>query len=131
MSAQTTPNDDGQLNVLGLPLEPCGTDPMTGFLRDGRCWAGQQDMGSHTICVRLTQALLEFMRDHGNDLITPVPEYGFPGLQAGDRWCVVAAYWKLAYDEGVIGPVYLLRTNLKALDIVPLAELKPHALDLS
>lgn len=94
MSASTT-GDDGQLNVLGLPLEPCGTNPMTGFIRDGRCWTSPQDMGSHTICVRMTREFLDFLRDRGNDLITPVPEYGFPasGPATDGAWSRPTGSW--------------------------------------
>lgn len=117
-------------NVLGEPLEPCGTDPMTGFFRDGCCSTGPEDLGSHTICAVVTSEFLEHQRAIGNDLSTPMPAYRFPGLVPGDRWCVTAVNWARAYDEGVAAPVVLASTNQAVLEIVPLAALQEHAVDV-
>jgi uncharacterized protein (DUF2237 family) len=117
-------------NVLGAELEPCSTDPLTGFFRDGCCRTGPQDLGSHTICAVVTAEFLEHQRGIGNDLSTPVPEYGFPGLVPGDRWCVTAANWARAYRAGVAAPVVLASTHEAVLGIVPLAALEEHAIDV-
>jgi len=117
-------------NVLGGELEPCGTDPMTGFYRDGCCNTGPEDLGSHTICVVLTGDFLDHQRSIGNDLATPMPEYGFPGLVPGDRWCVTARNWARAHNDGVAAPVVLASTNEAVLEVVPLAALKQHAVDV-
>jgi len=119
-----------QRNVLGGELEPCGTDPVTGFFRDGDCRTGPEDRGSHTICAVVTAEFLDHQRRIGNDLSTPRPEYGFPGLSPGDRWCVTAMNWARAYDEGVAAPVVLASTNEAVLTIVPLAALQEHAVDI-
>jgi uncharacterized protein (DUF2237 family) len=117
-------------NVLGGELEPCGTDPVTGFYRDGCCNTGPEDRGSHTICAVVTAEFLDHQRRIGNDLSTPRPEFGFPGLQPGDRWCVVAARWLQAYRAGVAAGVVLAATNLRALEVVPLEALRQHAVDV-
>ena len=117
-------------NVLGDDLEPCGTDPMTGFFRDGGCRTGPEDLGSHTICAVVTAEFLEHQRSIGNDLSTPMPQYQFPGLVPGDRWCVTAANWARAYDAGVAAPVVLAATNQAVLEIVPLRALQEHAVDV-
>jgi uncharacterized protein len=117
-------------NVLGGVLEPCGTEPMTGFYRDGCCSTGPDDIGSHTVCAVVSAEFLAFQQEAGNDLITPRPEYGFPGLAPGDRWCVVAARWHQAYEHGAATPVVLASTHERALDIVPLAALREHAVDV-
>ena len=117
-------------NVLGGELEPCGTDPVTGFYRDGCCSTGPQDLGSHTICAVVTAEFLEHQRSIGNDLSTPMPQYRFPGLVPGDRWCVTAANWLRAYREGKAAPVVLASTHERALDIVPLEALKQLAVDV-
>jgi hypothetical protein len=119
-----------QRNVLGDELEPCGTDPLTGFYRDGCCTAGPEDVGSHTICAVVTAEFLEHQRSIGNDLSTPASQYGFPGLVPGDRWCVTAVNWARAYNDGVAAPVVLASTNAAVLDIVPLAALRKHAVDV-
>ncbi len=119
-----------ELNVLGGDLEPCGTDPMTGFYRDGCCSTGPEDLGSHTICAVVTAEFLDHQRSIGNDLSTPMPQYHFPGLVPGDRWCVTAANWARAYNDGVAAPVVLASTNVRVLDIVPLAALQEHAVDV-
>ena len=117
-------------NVLGDELEPCGTDPMTGFFRDGCCATGPQDAGSHTICAVMTVEFLDHQRRIGNDLSTPQPHYGFPGLQPGDRWCVTAVNWARAYNDGVAAPVVLAATNEAVLQIVPVAALRELAVDV-
>ena len=117
-------------NVLGGDLEPCGTDPMTGFYRDGCCSTGPEDLGSHTVCAVVTAEFLEHQRSVGNDLGTPRPEYRFPGLRPGDRWCVVAVRWLQAHRAGAAAPVVLASTNRRAADIVPIALLREHAVDV-
>ena len=117
-------------NVMGGELEPCGTDPVTGFYRDGCCNTGREDIGSHTICAVVTAEFLAHQRGIGNDLTTPVPAYRFPGLVPGDRWCVTAVNWLRAHREGVATPVVLASTHERALDIVPLAALAEHAVDV-
>ena len=120
-----------QLNVLGLPIELCCQDPVTGFFRDGCCNTSDDDIGSHTVCVEVTQDFLEYSRFRGNDLSTPHPEFGFPGLQPGDRWCLCAARWLEAYQQEMAPRVFLRRTHLKALDTIPLGVLKSFAVDLN
>jgi hypothetical protein len=119
-----------ELNVLGQPLEPCGTDPMTGFYRDGCCSTGPEDAGRHTVCAVMTAEFLEHQRAVGNDLSTPVPEYRFPGLKPGDRWCVVALRWLQAHQDGVAAPVVLASTHERTLELVPLQALEQHAVDV-
>jgi uncharacterized protein (DUF2237 family) len=119
------------LNVLGEPLAPCSVKPMTGFYRDGCCNTGYDDVGIHTVCARMTKEFLEFSKTRGNDLTTPAPQFGFPGLKPGDQWCLCAGRWKEALDAGVAPPVVLAATHEETLAIVPLAELKRYALDLS
>jgi uncharacterized protein (DUF2237 family) len=119
-----------ELNVLGGPLEPCGLDPVTGFFRDGRCSTGPEDVGSHTVCAVVTEEFLQHQRATGNDLITPNPAYRFPGLRPGDRWCVVAARWRQAHEDGVACPVVLASTHEAAVELVPLEVLKEHAVDV-
>ena len=118
------------VNVLGGELEPCGTDPVTGFFRDGCCSTGSEDLGSHTVCAVMTAPFLEHQRAIGNDLITPMPAYQFPGLEPGDRWCVVAVRWFEAYEAGVAAPVVLAATHLRTLDVIPLEALRAHAVDV-
>ena len=122
--------DRPERNVLGGPLETCGTDPMTGFYRDGCCTTGPEDLGSHTICAVMTGEFLDHQRSIGNDLSTPRPDYGFPGLRPGDRWCVTAVNWSRAHRDGVAAPVVLASTNEAVLEIVPLASLQQHAVDV-
>ena len=119
------------LNVLGTPLEPCSTRPMTGFFRDGSCSTCKEDLGSHTICCEVTAEFLEFSKERGNDLSTPRPEFDFPGLNPGDRWCVCAGRWLEALDAGKAAAVVLRATEESALEIVSLQDLKTHALDLA
>lgn len=118
------------LNVLGGPLQECGTDPMTGFYRDGCCETGPQDVGSHTVCAVVTADFLAHQQSAGNDLSTPRPEHGFPGLQPGDRWCVVAIRWMQAYLDGAAAPVVLASTHERALDVIPLTALQENAIDV-
>lgn len=117
-------------NVLGGPLEPCGTEPMTGFYRDGCCSSGPEDVGRHTICAFMTAEFLEHQRAIGNDLSTPRPEFRFPGLVPGDRWCVTAANWLRAQEDGYAAPVVLAATHERTLAIVPLAVLRENAVDV-
>jgi hypothetical protein len=122
---------DESLNVFGEALLPCSEDPLTGFFRDGCCNTSDDDIGSHTVCVEVTQDFLEYSRFRGNDLSTPHPEFGFPGLQPGDRWCLCAARWLEAYQQEMAPRVFLRRTHLKALDTIPLGVLKSFAVDLN
>jgi hypothetical protein len=119
-----------ELNVLGGSLEPCGTDPVTGFYRDGCCSTGPDDVGSHTICAVVTREFLAHQSAVGNDLVTPRPEWSFPGLTPGDRWCVVAVRWLQAHLDGAAAPVVLASTNIRALDVVPLEVLQQYAADV-
>lgn len=119
------------LNVFGEPLETCCDDPITGFFRDGCCNSGNQDLGSHTVCIEITTEFLEYSRFRGNDLMTPMPEFGFPGLKPGDRWCLCAQRWLEAYQQNMAPNVYLKRTHKKALEFTPFSLLKQFALDLN
>jgi len=114
-------------NVLGVPLAICCDDPVTGYYRDGRCRTGHEDTGVHVVCARMTPEFLEFSASRGNDLVTPLPRYGFPGLVPGDRWCLCAARWKEALQAGVAPPVILEATHIAALEYVSLADLVAHA----
>jgi hypothetical protein len=125
-----SPEPTVELNVLDGPLQPCGTDPLTGFYRDGRCSSGPEDAGLHTVCAVVSAEFLAMQRDLGNDLSTPRPEYGFPGLMPGDRWCVVAVRWLQAYQAGAAAGVVLAATNARALEVVPLEALRQHAVDV-
>lgn len=122
---------DESLNVFDEPLEACSNDPVTGFFRDGCCNTCDEDLGSHTVCVELTDEFLDFSRARGNDLSTPQPEAGFPGLVAGGRWCLCAARWLEAYDADAAPRVHLTRTHRRALEVVPLSILRQHAADLN
>jgi uncharacterized protein (DUF2237 family) len=119
-----------ELNVLGGELEPCSDDPLTGFFRDGCCRTGIEDLGSHTICAVVTAEFLEHQRSIGNDLVTPMPRYAFPGLVPGQRWCVTAHNWLRAHADGAAAYVVLASTHEQALDIVPLETLREHAVDV-
>ena len=116
------------MNVLGGELEPCSFDPLTGFFRDGSCRTEGMDPGFHAVCAVMTEEFLEFSVSRGNDLVTPVPEFLFPGLKPGDRWCVVAARWQEALEAGVAAPVVLEATHASALEFVSMADLETHAL---
>lgn len=116
-------------NVLGGPLACCCERPRTGFYRDGYCHTGPQDVGSHTVCAQMTAEFLRFSRARGNDLSTPRPEFAFPGLKPGDRWCLCAARWREALAAGVAPPVVLTACHERALQVVTLDELAAHALD--
>ena len=122
---------DESNNVFGEALETCSEKPITGFFRDGCCNTSEEDLGSHTVCVEVTEDFLEYSRFRGNDLTTPMPDYGFPGLEPGDCWCLCAARWLEAYHQGMAPRVFLRRTHQKALDIVPMEFLRKHALDLN
>ena len=113
-------------NVFGAPLACCCTSPLTGFNRDGYCHTGPHDLGSHTVCAEMTAAFLDFSRRHGNDLVTPRPEFGFPGLKPGDRWCLCVSRWKEALEAGLAPPVLLAATHEKALEVVTLEQLQAH-----
>lgn len=115
-------------NVLGTLLQVCGVSPMTGFVRDGLCHTGQEDIGSHTVCVQMTDAFLQDSLSRGNDLVTPAPEYDFPGLKEGDRWCMCASRWLAAAEDGVAPPVVLEATHVRALQTITLADLKYYGL---
>jgi len=117
-------------NVIGSDLQPCSVDPITGWFRDGTCETAPEDLGSHTICAVVTNEFLEHQRTVGNDLITPMPEYQFPGLKPGDRWCVTARNWLRAHRDGVAAPVVLASTHERALQIVPLEVLQEQAVDV-
>lgn len=118
-------------NVLGEALITCSTDPLTGFYRDGCCHTGPEDRGSHVVCAQVTEAFLAFSLSRGNDLITPRPEFGFPGLRDGDRWCLCATRWAEAFAAGVAPPVVLQATHEAVLRHVTLADLKRLALDVN
>jgi uncharacterized protein (DUF2237 family) len=121
---------EAKLNVLGEPLQPCSEEPLTGFFRDGCCNTSPEDLGRHVVCVRVTAEFLEFSRARGNDLITPMPQFQFPGLKPGDQWCLCAARWQEAFEAGKAPRVVLQATHAAALKVVKLADLKKHALDL-
>jgi uncharacterized protein (DUF2237 family) len=121
---------DAKLNVLGEPLALCSENPLTGFYRDGCCNTESGDLGSHTVCTRVTADFLKYSRTMGNDLSTPRAEFGFPGLRPGDQWCLCAARWQEALKAGVAPKVVLQATHAASLRIVKLADLKRHAIDL-
>ena len=122
---------DKSENVFGEALESCSEEPVTGFFRDGCCNTSDDDVGSHTVCVEVSREFLQYSRFRGNDLSTPHPEIGFPGLKPGDRWCLCASRWLEAYEQDMAPRVYLQRTHQKAADIVPLALLRRYAVDLN
>ena len=119
------------LNVLGEPLASCSNAPLTGFYRDGCCRTGPDDLGSHVVCIQATAEFLEYSKSRGNDLSTPVDDFGFPGLNPGDRWCLCALRWKEALEAGHAPRVVLTSTHEAVLNYVDLSDLKPYALDLS
>lgn len=120
-----------ELNVFGEKLLPCSSDPKTGFFRDGCCNTCEQDVGSHTVCIQVSTEFLQYSRFRGNDLSTPVPEFGFPGLSAGDSWCLCAGRWLEAHEHKMAPKLRLSSTHIKALDTVPLELMKSYALDLN
>ena len=120
-----------QKNVFGEPLEPRSNDPLTGWLRDGCCNTDGNDRGVHTVCAKVTKEFLIWSKKVGNDLITSRPEFGFPGLKDGDNWCVCAAWYARALEENVACSIYLKKTNIKTLDLIPIEKLKKFALDIS
>lgn len=122
---------EGPRNVLGSPLRHCSRNPMTGFFRDGCCNTSADDRGVHTVCAQMTAEFLAFSSARGNDLTTPAPQHGFPGLRPGDRWCLCAARWKEAHAAKVAPPVFLGSTHEDTLRIIPLEDLMRHALDLN
>ena len=120
-----------QKNILGEEIESCCESPITGFFRDGFCHTDESDQGVHTVCVKMTEEFLNFSKSRGNDLSTPRPEFNFPGVKAGDSWCLCAERWAEAYELGMAPNLYIKRTNIKTLDIVSLEALKQFALDLN
>lgn len=130
MNFAPRPEGQGERNVLDEPLQPCSTDPVTGFYRSGYCASGDSD-ARHLICIAATEEFLTFSESVGNDLSTPRPEMAFPGLEPGDRWCLVAERWAQALAAGMAPRVVLRSTNIAALEVVSLDDLKAHALDLN
>ncbi len=128
MSLQEEP--EGQRNVFGESIETCSIRPMTGFYRSGCCHTGEDDAGMHTICILVTAEFLAFSKMRGNDLSTPLPEFGFPGLQPGDRWCLCAERWKEALEAGMAPRVVLQATHENTLEVVSIEDLKRYAIDL-
>ncbi|MGV3576744.1 MAG: DUF2237 family protein [Devosia sp.] len=131
MTTQPSLEGSEEYNVLGELLQPCSEDPLTGFFRSGYCAAGPENAAVHIICIETTAEFLEFSKSVGNDLSTPRPEFAFPGLVPGNRWCLVAVRWLQAHEAGKAPRVYLRATNRKVLDLVPLGILKGYALDLN
>ena len=115
------------LNVLGDPLQLCGCEPMTGWYRDGHCRTDGADLGRHTVCCVVDERFLSYTRAQGNDLSTPAPQYGFPGLKPGDHWCVCASRWLEAYEDGMAPPVRLEACDQSSLEVIPLELLRAHA----
>lgn len=122
---------DESINVFGEQLVSCGEQPVTGFYRDSYCNTCEQDVGSHTICIEVSKEFLEYSRFKGNDLSTPLPEYGFSGLQPGDSWCLCAARWLEAHNENMAPRVHLTRTHMRALEVVPIELIRKFAVDLN
>src|ERR1700679_4197201 len=121
--------DEGARNVLGGELAPCSNTPLTGFFRNGCCETGPDDTGLHTVCAVMSAEFLAYSRSVGNDLSTPMPDYGFPGLKPGDRWCLCAARWQEAYEAGVAPPVILEATSEAVLEVVRLEDLQTHVIN--
>lgn len=122
---------DEEINVLGEPLHSCSEKPLTGFYRDGKCNTCDEDVGSHTVCIQASKEFLEYSRFKGNDLSTPIPEYDFDGVKPGDGWCLCAARWLEAYEDGRAPRVYMMRTHKRALEIVSIEKLREYAADLN
>ena len=123
--------EEKQKNVLGEDLEECSVDPVTGWFRDGCCNTNEVDRGVHTVCAKVTKKFLEWAQSAGNDLITPHPEFNFPGLKEGDSWCICATTYSEAINAGTACKIFLKKTNYKTLKIIPLEKLKKYAVDLS
>ena len=124
-------NKTPQKNVLGENLEECSADPLTGWFRDGCCNTDENDIGMHTVCLKVNDEFLEWLKEVGNDLITPHPEFGFPGLKDGDSWCVCANWYARSLEEGKACPIYLKKTHENTLQLIPIDKLKKFAIDLS
>ena len=124
-------NNQSQLNIFQESLEECSCNPMTGFFRTGCCETNHRDVGTHTVCALMDRDFLQFSFNQGNDLITPVPEYDFPGLKPGDKWCLCANRWLEAFEAGVAPKIIAKATNLKTLDIIPIDKIKKFALDIA
>ena len=122
---------DESINVLGEELQICGENPITGFFRDGQCNTCKEDIGSHTVCIQASSEFLDYSRFAGNDLSTPVPDFGFKGLKAGDNWCLCTLRWLEAYQNDRAPKIYLTRTHIRALEVIPLELLKKFAVDLN
>ena len=122
---------DESLNVFNEPLDVCGEDPNTGYFRDGKCNTCDDDVGSHTVCIRASKEFLEYSRFRGNDLSTPVAKFGFKGLKPGDSWCLCAARWLEAHENNMAPKVYLIKTHKRALEIIPLELLRQYSADLN
>ncbi len=122
---------DEEINVLGEPLQTCSEQPLTGFYRDGKCNTCDEDVGSHTVCIQASQEFLEYSSFKGNDLSTPMPEFGFEGVKPGDGWCLCAARWLEAFEDGRAPRVYMMRTHKRALEVVPFEKLREYAVDLN
>lgn len=122
---------DDSINVFGESLVLCGDNPVTGFYRDGYCNTCKQDVGSHTVCIEASREFLEYSKAKGNDLSTPVPEYGFTGLKPGDSWCLCAARWLEAHNENMAPRLHLTRTHIRALEIIPMELMRRYAVDLN
>ena len=131
MGSMDEMDKDESLNVYGEPLESCSEEPVTGFFRDGKCNTCKEDLGSHTVCIKVNSDFLEFSRSRGNDLSTPMPQFGFAGLKPGDSWCLCAARWLEAYEHDMAPRVHMTRTHIRALEVVPLEHLKKFAADLN
>ena len=122
---------DDSVNVLGEPLNICGDNPITGFFRDSKCNTCEEDVGVHTVCIEATSEFLEYSRFKGNDLSTPAPQFGFEGVKPGNTWCLCAARWLEAHEDGMAPRIYLMRTHKRTLEIVPFELLKKFAIDLN
>ena len=131
MGSMDDMDKDESLNVYGEPLESCSEEPVTGFFRDGKCNTCKEDLGSYTVCIKVNSGFLEFSRSRGNDLSTPMPQFGFAGLKPGDSWCLCAARWLEAYEHDMAPRVHMTRTHIRALEVVPLEQLKKFAADLN
>ena len=123
-------SEEDQLNIFNEPLEACSFDPVTGFFRSGCCETSEQDTGSHTVCAIMTEEFLKFSKSKGNDLSTPVPAFDFPGLNSGDRWCLCAARWLEAFEEGSAPSIIARATHRRALEIIPMEAMKEFSLDI-